>query len=72
MTRPYSEDLRERAVARFEAGETIRSIGKAFGVDPVLRAEMGEAAGADRFGCAGCDRRAQAAHALGKRCRLAA
>ena len=34
MTRPYSEDLRERAVARFEAGETIRSIGKAFGVDP--------------------------------------
>jgi putative transposase len=34
MTRPYSEDLRERAVARFEAGETIRSIGKAFGIDP--------------------------------------
>ena len=59
-------------MARFEAGETIRSIGKAFGVDPVLRAEMGEAAGADRFGCAGCDRRAQAAHALGRRRRLAA
>jgi putative transposase len=34
MTRPYSEDLRERAVARFEAGETTRSIGKAFGIDP--------------------------------------
>jgi putative transposase len=34
MRRPYSQDLRERAVARFEAGETIRSIGKAFGVDP--------------------------------------
>ena len=34
MTRPYWEDLRERAVARFEAGETIRSIGKAFGIDP--------------------------------------
>jgi len=34
MTRPYSEDLRERAVARFEAGETIQSIGKAFGIDP--------------------------------------
>ena len=34
MTRPYSEDLWERAVARFEAGETIRSIGKAFGIDP--------------------------------------
>lgn len=34
MTRPYSEDLRERAVARFEAGETIRSIGAALGIDP--------------------------------------
>ena len=34
MTRPYWEDLRERALARFEAGETIRSIGKALGVDP--------------------------------------
>jgi transposase len=34
MTRPYSEDLRERAVARFEAGETIRSIGKTLGIDP--------------------------------------
>ena len=26
MTRPYSEDIRERAVARAEAGETVRSI----------------------------------------------
>src|SRR6204780_4451272 len=34
MTRPYWEDLRERALARFEAGETIRSIGKALGIDP--------------------------------------
>src|SRR5436190_23242768 len=29
MTRPYSGDLRERAVARFEAGETTRSIAAA-------------------------------------------
>lgn len=29
MTRPYSEDLRERAVARFEAGETTRVIAAA-------------------------------------------
>ena len=29
MTRPYSEDLRERAVARFEAGETTRAIAAA-------------------------------------------
>jgi putative transposase len=34
MTRPYSQDLRERALARFEAGETIRSIGKTLGIDP--------------------------------------
>ena len=34
MTRPYSQDLRERALARFEAGETIRSIGETLGIDP--------------------------------------
>jgi putative transposase len=34
MTRPYLEDLRERAVARLEAGEAIRAIGKALGIDP--------------------------------------
>jgi putative transposase len=34
MARPYSQDLRERALARFEAGETIRSIGKTLGIDP--------------------------------------
>jgi putative transposase len=34
MTRPYSEDLRERALARFEAGETIRSIGAGLKISP--------------------------------------
>ena len=34
MTRPYSEDLRERALARYEAGETIRAIGKALAISP--------------------------------------
>ena len=34
MTRPYSEDLRERAVARFEAGETTRSIAAALRISP--------------------------------------
>src|SRR5436853_6619525 len=34
MTRPYSEDLRERAVARFEAGETTRSIALALRISP--------------------------------------
>jgi transposase len=32
MTRPYSEDLRNRVVAAFEAGETIRDVGARFGV----------------------------------------
>lgn len=34
MTRPYSEDLRERALMRSEAGETIRSIGAALQISP--------------------------------------
>jgi putative transposase len=29
MTRPYSEDMRERALARADAGETVRSIAQA-------------------------------------------
>lgn len=34
MTRPYPEELRERALERFEAGETIRSIGRALRISP--------------------------------------
>jgi transposase len=34
MTRPYAQDLRERALARSEAGETIRSIGAALAISP--------------------------------------
>lgn len=34
MARAFSLDLRERAVARFEAGETIRSIGAALAIRP--------------------------------------
>jgi putative transposase len=34
MARACSVDLRERAVARFEAGETIRSIGEALAISP--------------------------------------
>ena len=29
MTQPYSEDIRDRALARADAGETVRSIGEA-------------------------------------------
>jgi len=32
--RPYSEDLRERAVQRVEAGETIREIAAALRIIP--------------------------------------
>jgi putative transposase len=34
MTRPYPQDLRDRALARYEAGETIRSIGAALDISP--------------------------------------
>jgi transposase len=34
MTRLCSEDLRERALARFAAGEMIRAIGQGIGIDP--------------------------------------
>lgn len=34
MTRPFSEDLRERAVALAEAGQTIRAIGGALRISP--------------------------------------
>ena len=29
MTQPYSEDIRDRALVRADAGETVRSIGEA-------------------------------------------
>jgi transposase len=34
MTRPYSQDLRERALARSDAGETDRSIAEALKIAP--------------------------------------
>ncbi len=34
MTRPYSEDLRERALALADRGETIRAIGAALSISP--------------------------------------
>jgi putative transposase len=34
MTQPYSEDLRERALARADAGETVRSIALALRISP--------------------------------------
>jgi putative transposase len=34
MTRPYSQDLRARAVARYELGETTRSIAAALKISP--------------------------------------
>lgn len=49
MTRPYSEDLRERALLLSDAGETIRSIGTTLRISPScvskwkkLRRETGE------------------------------
>ncbi len=34
MTRPCSEDLRERALARSDGGETDRAIGEALSISP--------------------------------------
>jgi len=34
MTRPYSEDIRERALRRADAGETVRSIAEALQISP--------------------------------------
>ena len=34
MTQAYSEDLRERALARSDVGETVRVIGAALGISP--------------------------------------
>ena len=34
MTQPYSEDLRERALARADAGESVRAIAAALGFSP--------------------------------------
>ena len=34
MTQPYSQDLRERALARADAGETVRAIAAALQISP--------------------------------------
>jgi hypothetical protein len=34
MTRPYSEDIRERALAWADGGETVRSIAEALQISP--------------------------------------
>jgi len=34
MARPYSEDIRERALARADVGETVRSIAQALQISP--------------------------------------
>ena len=41
MTRPYSNDLRERALARVENGETIRSVATALQVSPSCVSKWG-------------------------------
>ena len=72
MTRPYSEDIRERALARADAGETVRSIAEALRISPScvtkwknLRRETGGR-------CARQDRWSQEAGSVRRQCRLAA
>jgi hypothetical protein len=47
MTRPYSEDIRERALARADAGETVRSIAEALQISPSLCDEVEESEAGD-------------------------
>ncbi len=56
MARPLSNDLRERAVAAFEAGESCRSVAKRFGIgEPsvVKWAQRWRATGSVAFGKTG-------------------
>ncbi len=41
MTRPYSNDLRERALARVEKGEAIRSVAAALAISPSCVSKWG-------------------------------
>jgi hypothetical protein len=41
MTRPYLEDIRERALARADAGETVRSIGEELQIGPSVPGNRG-------------------------------
>jgi putative transposase len=41
MTRPYSIDLRERALARVERGETTRSVAGSLGISPSCVSKWG-------------------------------
>ena len=37
MAKPYSMDLRERAIARLDAGESVRTVAEALSVAPSAR-----------------------------------
>jgi putative transposase len=60
VTQPYSEDLRERALARADAGETVRSIAEALRISPSCIS-----AARDREPKAGQDERPQEAYSVG-------
>jgi putative transposase len=71
MKAPYSLDLRERALARKEAGETNREIAAALWISPSCVAKWTKQA-RDGLAGPGSDRRLQTPHALGRERRLAA
>ena len=57
MTAAYSLDLRERALARKEAGETNREIAAALRISPFVRFQVDEAQARDGLAGPGSDRR---------------
>ena len=71
MTRPYSMDLRERAVARVQAGESERAVSRSGSEHQrVERGEMVAAVQGDGKPCCGEDGRLLAAASGRRACRL--
>ncbi len=65
MTHACSEDLRGRALARVDAGETIRASGRAPPIRPSCVSKWRQAEGAGGRAHTGSDRRAQEAGPVG-------
>ncbi|MGY4425562.1 hypothetical protein ACVWY2_008011 [Bradyrhizobium sp. JR6.1] len=72
MTRPYSEDLRELALARADAGETVRSIAEALQISPSCVTKWKNLRRETRRRFSRQDRRSQEAGSVRHQCRLAA
>ena len=71
MARPYSTDLRDRAVARVQAGESVRAVAETLSNQPVERCEVVTAVPSDGQFCAWANGRSPAACSGWRAARLA-